>query len=760
MQNRSTKKLAILATTLIIGIVVFPFALIRFLNHEYAMAILDISVVAGMFTVFSYVLSTKKVEVAGIALAIFSAAAIFTLVALKGPDALFWAYPALLAAFYLLSIKQASFFSTAALICLVLIVYPNMETVRFISFVATYCITCLFSFIFSQAIKQHYHRIRANLRINRYRNNILELMVQSTPLGKILLAITECCEKEFDDIVCSILLLNHNKNQLTIGAAPSLPEFYNNAVDGLVIGEGVGSCGTAAFTGKRVIVEDIANHPYWQEAKELAAAANLGACWSEPILNQKKQVLGTFAIYHHHKAAPTKAHFKLIELFASLASIAIEREVANKLIWKQANFDSLTALPNRNMLQEHLQLAVKSAHRRKQKLAVVMLDLDHFKDVNDSLGHDIGDLLLIEAAKRIQNTIRENDNVARLGGDEFVLILSELDDFHGTERIVQALVHQLSLPFYLKDECLHSSASLGVTVFPDDAQDVDTLLSNADQAMYRAKKLGRNNYHYFTDEMRDSTLKRLQLIKDLRSAVDKQEFFLVYQSIVELNSQKITKAEVLIRWQHPTLGLVSPLDFIPIAEETGLIIPISDWIFEQVVEKITYWRTHFQADLQVSINTSPRQYQSGDGNINQWIALIEKSQLPSNALVFEITENLLMESHDEISSTLLAVKNAGIELAIDDFGTGYSSFSYLREFESSYVKIDKSFVQKMSQGSRDLALCEAIIVMAKKLNIKVIAEGIETAEQKQLLEKIGCDFGQGYLLSKPIIADEFEKLLH
>jgi len=324
---------------------------------------------------------------------------------------------------------------------------------------------------------------------------------------------------------------------------------------------------------------------------------------------------------------------------------------------------------------------------------------------------------------------------------------------------VQSVQQVLSTPYQLKEEVVHSSASIGITFYPDDADNIKSLLGNADQAMYGAKEQGRNNYHYFTDEMRESALTRMNLIKALRNALSNNEFHLVYQPIMDCNTSVINKAEVLIRWQHPIEGLVNPAKFIPLAEETGLIIEISDWIFEEVINQVKKWREKYNPNFQVSINTSPIQYKENDGNILNWLERIKESDLPSDAICLEITENLLMESHQSLEDILNQVKAANVEISIDDFGTGYSSFSYLREFQTSYVKIDRSFVQKMSEGSGDLALCEAIVVMAKKLNIKVIAEGIETEEQKSLLKEIGCDYGQGYLLSKPVEANEFEQLL-
>lgn len=638
-------------------------------------------------------------------------------------------------------------------------VFPQLDTIRYVSFIACYALSVMFSLVFMKTIQRHNSKISANQRINNYRNGILELIVQSTPLSEILQAITHSAEIEFSNIKCAISLVDDKSNRLIIGAAQSLPNFYVDAIEGLPIAEGIGSCGTSAHRGERVIVSDVMTDELWKDYRELAQKAQIGACWSEPIVNSKGKVVGTFAIYHEKVTKPNAKLFSIIELFAQMASIAIEREHATQLIWKQANFDNLTQLPNRHMMHEHLQFSLKNCQRHNQKMAVIFLDMDHFKDINDTLGHEFGDLLLIEIAKRIQSKIRQNDTVARLGGDEFVVLLTELNDVHGIERIIQALLHELSQPYQLKDEVVHSSASIGITIFPDDATDIDTLLRNADQAMYGAKAIGRNNYHYFTDSMRESAVKRMSLIKDLRSAVDNEQLFLVYQPIVCLDSGNLVKAEALIRWQHPERGIVSPLDFIPLAEETGLIIEISNWIFKQVSSDITKWRELYNPELQISINTSPRQYKINDGNIDQWLNWIIEDGLDPKAIAFEITENLLMESQSELEGVLRDIKDAGIELSIDDFGTGYSSFSYLREFQTNYVKIDKSFVQKMSVGSSDMALCEAIIVMAQKLDIKVIAEGIETEEQKQLLKEIGCEYGQGYLLSKPLTAVDFEQAL-
>jgi len=759
MTNRTPKQIAVLTTTLIVCILLSFFSVLRYLIGDVLISIIEAILAFSSLCAYVYTYKTGKTKFVLYAIGPFALTAFTLVVYFQGSHLIYWVFPAQLVSFYLFRLKGALLFSLSGYIICFSFLYGSSSLSELLTFAGAYVCTSLFAASSSKTFQLRNRELNINQRLNTYRNNILEQIVKSTPLNEVLLSIVEASENEFDGIMCSILLLDKETQQLGNGIAPSLPNFYNEAINGTIIGQGVGSCGTAAFTGKRVIVEDISTHPYWAPWTELTAKAELGSCWSEPIIDSKKQVVGTFAIYHKDKATPTENHLRFIELFTSIASIAIEKESDAKLIWRQANFDSLTNLPNRNMMQEHLQIAIKTNKRSNKKLAVIFIDIDHFKDINDTLGHEIGDLLLVEAAKRIQSCIRENDTVARLGGDEFILIINDLDDHQSAERIVQSVQQVLSTPYQLKEEVVHSSASIGITFYPDDADNIKSLLGNADQAMYGAKEQGRNNYHYFTDEMRESALTRMNLIKALRNALSNNEFHLVYQPIMDCNTSVINKAEVLIRWQHPIEGLVNPAKFIPLAEETGLIIEISDWIFEEVINQVKKWREKYNPNFQVSINTSPIQYKENDGNILNWLERIKESDLPSDAICLEITENLLMESHQSLEDILNQVKAANVEISIDDFGTGYSSFSYLREFQTSYVKIDRSFVQKMSEGSGDLALCEAIVVMAKKLNIKVIAEGIETEEQKSLLKEIGCDYGQGYLLSKPVEANEFEQLL-
>lgn len=442
----------------------------------------------------------------------------------------------------------------------------------------------------------------------------------------------------------------------------------------------------------------------------------------------------------------------------ALFSDITEKKKTEGVIWQQANFDPLTQLPNRRMFYDRLSQEIKKAHREHKRLALLFIDLDLFKEVNDTLGHDMGDELLQIAAQRILTSVRETDTVARLGGDEFTVILSDVGDPDNAERIAGKLLHKMTECFQLGNEIAYISTSIGIAFFPDDADNLKSLLKHADQAMYAAKRQGRNQYCFFIPTMQESAQARLRLSNDLRQALAGQQFYLCYQPIVELATNTVRKAEALIRWQHPTRGLINPADFIPIAEETGLISSIGNWIFQEAAEQTSRWRQSIHEKFQISINKSPVQFRNERESHRDWLDRLEALSLSGQSVVIEITEGLLLDANSSVAEQLLSFRDAGIQVSLDDFGTGYSSLSYLKKFDIDYLKIDQSFVRNLAVGSDDMALCEAIIVMAHKLGIKVIAEGIETSSQRDLLTAAGCDFGQGYLFAKPLRAQEFEQL--
>jgi diguanylate cyclase (GGDEF)-like protein/PAS domain S-box-containing protein len=436
-----------------------------------------------------------------------------------------------------------------------------------------------------------------------------------------------------------------------------------------------------------------------------------------------------------------------------------ERKKSETLIWQQANFDPLTNLPNRRMLRDRLAQDIKKSKHDSLQLAVLFIDLDHFKEVNDTLGHDSGDRLLVEAAKRIQRCVRDSDTVARMGGDEFTVVLPELTSVQTVERILQIILDTLAAPFELGDEQVFVSASIGITMYPADGTEAESLFKHADQALYDAKGAGRNRFRFFTPALQEAAQNRVRLTNELRMALPEQQFHVVYQPIIELASGAVHKAEALIRWQHPVLGLISPAEFIPIAESSGLIIDIGEWVFQQAASQVLRWRKRYHAQFQVSVNKSPVQFHADGTRQQPWSDHLRALGLPGAAITVEITEGLLLDASTQVTRQLIALREAGVQVSLDDFGTGYSSLTYLQKFEIDYIKIDQSFVRHLVPSSTGLALCKAIIVMAHELGMKVIAEGVETAEQLDLLVAAGCDYGQGYLFAHPMKEADFDAFM-
>jgi diguanylate cyclase (GGDEF)-like protein/PAS domain S-box-containing protein len=447
------------------------------------------------------------------------------------------------------------------------------------------------------------------------------------------------------------------------------------------------------------------------------------------------------------------------EYYLAIIRDITERKKSEALIWEQANFDALTKLPNRNMLYDRLREGIKKAHRSSSCLAVLSLDLDKFKDVNDTLGHDVGDKLLKEAGERLNQCVRETDTVARLGGDEFCIVIESVEDVSHIDRIANNILKKLVEPFLLDDSKAFISTSIGVAFFPDDGGEADDLLKKSDQAMYFAKSRGRNCFQYFTESMQEKALDRMRLSRDIHEALEKEQFFVEYQPIVSLNNGVIEKAEALLRWQHPERGLINAGEFISIAEENGTVGKIGEKVFAQVIETAKAWTTVYNENFQISINASPLQFREGSQDIDTWYRQLLDAGLSGESVIVEITEGLIMETSQSVIDKLLMLRDCGIQVALDDFGTGYSALSYLQKLDIDYLKIDKSFVENLSPGSDEEVLCQAIIVMAHRLKLQVIAEGIERQEQYELLRAAGCDFGQGFYFSKSLPVSEFEKKL-
>lgn len=419
-----------------------------------------------------------------------------------------------------------------------------------------------------------------------------------------------------------------------------------------------------------------------------------------------------------------------------------------------ANYDALTQLPNRALCMDRIRYALKRAGRTRTYAAVLFLDLDHFKDVNDSLGHAVGDELLKASSKRLQSLLREEDTLARLGGDEFVIILNEVEDTEDIITVVEKIVENFNQHFNLASYVVNSTVSVGVCVYPNDGNDVDELMKAADAAMYKAKEVGRNTYAFYESEMNELALRRHRIANDLRVAIDKGELSLVYQPQVDLKESRVIGAEALLRWTHSELGFISPAEFIPIAESTGLIKQIGMWVLDTACAEAQRWQDNGFKDLKLAVNLSPVQFRQSD--LPEMVAMtLKKYNLPATTLELEITESMLMRDVEQAIKTLERMKRMGLQIAIDDFGTGYSSLSYLRRFPLDSLKIDRTFIDEVSVDPDDTAITLAIISMAKSLRLKVVAEGVETFEQWNFLAQHDCDEIQGYLVSKGIPGKDF-----
>ncbi|TAN66685.1 MAG: PAS domain S-box protein [Methylobacter sp.] len=850
-------------------------------------------------------------------------------------------------------------------------------------------------------------------------NQILQLINQGLDLPEILNELAHQIEALHPDMLCSILLLDEDNKHLHNAAAPSLPDFYNQAVDGLAIGDGVGSCGTAAYLGESVIVEDIQQHPYWKTFRDLAGQAGLQACWSYPIKNNQGRVLGTFAVYHRLPTRPSADEISLIDHYAGLAQLAIERNrsmlqiaeslsilkatlestgeailavdldnnwllhnqkfidlwqipneaiaaeigakklrhqsdyinnqlkdaetfsskvselyaspeassfdiielkdgkiierhsipkiVNNKVvgrvwsfrdvteqklaeaelriaatafesqegmsitdanqvilkvnkaftritgyspeevighshallnsgrqnahfyqvlqhnlkqngywegeIWNRrkngeiypawlsittvsdannrisnyvaaftditkdkeaeqtihnlAYYDPLTALPNRRLLWERLKHGIELERRDGKQLAVLMLDLDRFKAVNDSMGHLAGDELLQQVAARIRLRLRDVDMVARLGGDEFIVLLEDIAHPEDAARVAEGIVADLSKPFQLfKSNNAHPElsrkvrigASIGISLFPQHGDSPESLMDNADIALYRAKDEGRGCFAYFSEEFTLIARERIALETRLRHATEQRELCVYYQAQIDIDSGLIIGAEALVRWQDPSKGLISPNSFIPIAEETGLIVEIGAWVLRETCWQGKRWIDAGLPSITLAVNVSPHQFRRSD--ISALVAeVLHETGFPAELLELELTESGLMENEEKAVEVLNNLRTQGVRLAIDDFGTGYSSLAYLKRFPLDVLKIDKSFIDDIPSVQDDMEITATIVAMGHILGFKVLAEGVETLEQLAFLREKGCDTYQGFIKSKPLPAEEFAKLL-
>ena len=724
--------------------------------------------------------------------------------------------------------------------------------------------------------------ITANRRAEQLRSAraaVLDGVVASQPLPAILALIARSLEDLVPEMRVSILLLDARSGRLHVGAAPRLPDFYNAAVEGLEIGEGRGSCGTAAFRGGRVIVEDIARHPYWQGFREVTARAGLRACWSVPFKDTRGQVLGTFASYHATPHTPDQDELDLVEEFARITALAVQKVRAEAAlrqssavfestrdgvvittleprivavnpayseitgygadevigrnpgllrsgrhdrafyqamwaslktlgywqgeVWnRRANgevypqwltlstvrdergepshyvgvftdltqlkrseqqlehlthYDPLTDLPNRLLVQSRLEHAIEQARRHRSRVGVLFIDLDRFKNVNDSLGHPAGDELIQAVSARLRGGLRDEDTLARLGGDEFLVVIEDLESADAAASVASKLTQRVQQPFCVADgQEVIVSASIGISLYPDDGDTATGLIQHADAALYQAKARGRDSFCFYSSALTAAVSERMQIEMGLRRALERGELQIHYQPLVSLEGGPVG-AEALLRWQPPGEGLVRPDRFIPLAEETGLIVPIGAWVLREACRQARAW---LDAGLDfgvVSVNLSVRQFHERE--LGELVAdVLRETGLPADRLELEITESALLNDVEQAVRTLQTLRALGVALAVDDFGTGYSSLAYLKRFPIGKLKVDQSFVRGIASDDSDRAIVTATIAMARSLGFTTTAEGVETEAQLAILRALGCNAYQGYLFSRPVDSRSFSRL--
>jgi diguanylate cyclase (GGDEF)-like protein/PAS domain S-box-containing protein len=717
---------------------------------------------------------------------------------------------------------------------------------------------------------------------------LLEMLNGSATLPEVLEAFTRNYERTFPGTMSSVLLLDADGLHLQTVAGPSLPAAYCEAIDGQAIGPGVGSCGTAAFTGKEVLVADIATDPLWKDHVALAQSFGLQACWAIPILSAKGQVLGTFANYHATPRTPTEEELITIRRGAYMAGVAIEHHqtearliagqaslkesalhtqaildnMADGVVTYDANgtihsfnkaastmfgypavavigqdialltptarhkeylphrksfvdfrtpgaeslsvefeairrdgtlfpmslsiskissagrhlgigilrditerrlkedeisrlafYDPLTELPNRRLLMDRLKQAAATSARKGSHAAVMFLDLDHFKQLNDTLGHDMGDLLLQEVARRMKTCVRQVDSVARLGGDEFVVLMEAMsgdpeEAAMQAEAVALKVLTALGQPYALGEHSHTSTPSIGIVVFMAHEHSVDDLLKKADVAMYQAKTAGRNTIRFFDPITQAGIDAQAEMERDLRRGLDDDEFVLHYQP--QVNGSGVTVGnEALVRWKHHSRGMVPPGQFIPLAETTGLILPLGQWVLETACAQLAVWSTHpATTRWTLSVNVSASQFAQPDF-VSQVLLALEKTGANPLRLKLELTESMLVKDVEDIIEKMHTIKRSGVGFSLDDFGTGYSSLSYLKRLPLDQLKVDQSFVRDVLTDPSDAVIARTVVALGHSLGLTVIAEGVETAEQAEFLSGIGCDAFQGYYYGRP-----------
>lgn len=586
---------------------------------------------------------------------------------------------------------------------------------------------------------------------------VLEAMVREEPLPQLMTLICEEVERMAPDVIATVLRVDA-EGRLRALAAPSLPQVLCDAVEGLAIGPQVGSCGTAAYLGEPVIVTDIATDPLWRDYHALFTPEGIRACWSSPVKNHAGQVVGTFAFYFREPRGPSNLHLRLVEVCLHLCTLAMARDLAQSRIHQLAYYDTLTQLPNRRLFNDFAQCALSAPRPSPVQAALLFIDLDRFKLVNDSQGHAAGDALLCETANRLRAQLGASDIAGRLSSDEFVLLLPGA----GGEQAVataQRLLESISRPFVHQGMQHLPQASIGIALYPEDGSDIPTLLNHADQAMHAAKKQPTMHWSRFRPELGVQAQERMAMERDLRQAIARQQLHLHFQpQVLGRSTHRLHGVEALARWNHPQWGPVSPARFIAVAEDAGLIQALTQWLLDAACAQMALWRAACLPVPQLAINLSAHNFHDPQ-LADQVSAALARHGLQPRDLMLEITESVMMDASAATTANLHALHARGLQLSLDDFGTGYSSLSHLHRLPFSELKLDQSFVQDLQSSDSATALTRSVLSIARSLDMKVVAEGVETREQCEWLQGHDCAVMQGYLFCRPMAAAQLEEWL-
>ncbi|MGI1670483.1 MAG: sensor domain-containing phosphodiesterase [Neptuniibacter sp.] len=603
--------------------------------------------------------------------------------------------------------------------------------------------------VFESPVPDYQLSLEEQQALLEIQHSVLEMVAGNSPEQEVFESLCLMAESLLPNAVSSIMMQQEN-GELDVICAPSVPPEGRLRLNGLRPGPTGGSCGNAVYTNEQVFVVDAVTDERCGDTRELFKEFGLCACWSTPVRDVDGKSIGSFALSSFEIRTPSNFHKQLLAVGAHIIGIILQRSKQQQQLEFMAYKDPLTGLSNRTCLFNQIQAATETVSQNQSDFALLFLDLNRFKNLNDTFGHTVGDTMLRTISQRLLNKVKGSAELARVGGDEFVLLVANADE---AEEVASKVLEVLTLTLEYESHQFQIDGSIGIALYPQDGESAEILLKNADTAMYHAKKHGKG-FAFYEPALGLKAKQAFTIESDLHRAIENQEFKLFYQPLVSAQTQELEGIEALIRWFTPDNGMVSPADFIPIAEHTGLIIPMGEWVVETALRQAEELAAYLNKPFNLSINISGAQL-LGE-HVDRLLSLINQSQFPNHHVVLEVTETFLVQEADSASDQLEKIRAAGVKIAIDDFGIGYSSLAYLKRFNVNTLKIDRMLVQDINTDADDLAITKAVIALGQSLGLTVVAEGVETQQQATTLQGLGCDLLQGFHFSKPVPLDELK----